>query len=185
MIEFGEHEGMKRVVDRRRYFRCNDSVSLSIHKGSHPVRAGRPQRRSGKGGNENASYQAADLRQSQSRHASDAGCSQQRHRPAFEDSDLGRRPGESLGFVQQPGLLKGAARTAAGAAAKYRRGRNTGGQSWRVVSASMTSPLLGQKSTVVTTISHSAPRLALQKKDGVAGHTHGARHRKGERRGWS
>src|SRR2546427_339700 len=32
MIEFGEHEGMKGVVDRRRDFRCNDSVSLSVHQ---------------------------------------------------------------------------------------------------------------------------------------------------------
>src|SRR5882724_8329250 len=54
-----------------------------------------------------ASHQAADLRQSQGRHASDAGCSQQCNRPPFEDFDLGRRPGESLSFVQQPGLLKG------------------------------------------------------------------------------
>ena len=42
---------------------------------------GRPQRRGGKSGNENASHQAADLRQPQCRHATDAGGSQPRPRP--------------------------------------------------------------------------------------------------------
>jgi len=39
----------------------------------------------------------------------------------LEDFGLGRSSRESLGFVQQLGLLKGAARPAAGASAKYRR----------------------------------------------------------------
>lgn len=39
----------------------------------------------------------------------DAGESQHRNRPAAQDSDLRGRRGESLGFVQQPGLLERAA----------------------------------------------------------------------------
>ena len=45
-------------------------------KGSYPVRAGRPQWRSGKSWNENVSHQAADFRESESRHSRDAGGAQ-------------------------------------------------------------------------------------------------------------
>ena len=45
-------------------------------KGSYPVRAGRPQRRSRKSGNENASHQAADFREPKGRHSRDAGGAQ-------------------------------------------------------------------------------------------------------------
>src|SRR6266849_4922506 len=51
----------------------------SASQGSHTVCLGRPQRGGRKGGNENASNQAADLWQSQSGNASHAGRSQNRH----------------------------------------------------------------------------------------------------------
>src|SRR5579864_54635 len=78
-------------------------------QGSYPVYAGGPQRRSGKGGNEDAADQASDLWQPKSRHATDAGVTQQRHRPAAEDSGLGRRGRKSLDQLQQSGLSAGEA----------------------------------------------------------------------------
>ncbi len=114
-----------------------ETQEYSAIQGRHPVCFGRPQRRSGEGGAEDASYQTADLRQSQSRNASDAGRSQHRHRLTTQGFGLGRYPGESLGFLQQPGLLKGTARSATGAAAKYRRCRNVGSQGRRVAPATL------------------------------------------------
>ena len=58
-------------------------------KGSHAVRTGRSQRRSGKGGNEDASHQTADLREPQGGYASNVGGSQRRHRSPAQSSGLG------------------------------------------------------------------------------------------------
>src|SRR6202022_2638999 len=93
-------------------------------------------RRSEKGRNENASDKAVDLRQPKRWNAFDVGRSKHCHRPSIEDLGLGRRSGESLAFVQQPGVLDGAAWSSAGSLTKSRCRRNTGGKGWRVASAS-------------------------------------------------
>ena len=64
----------------------------------------RPQRRGGESGNDDASDQIADLRESQGRHSLDAGCSKHRHRPAIEVADLGRRQREGVALLQQSKL---------------------------------------------------------------------------------
>src|SRR5215471_18797823 len=69
---------------------------------------------SGKGGNEDAAHQTADLRQPQGRHAAHAGRSSRGPGPSLEDSRLGRRRGEGLALLPQHKVLERAVQSAAG-----------------------------------------------------------------------
>src|SRR5665213_3549301 len=105
---------------------CGTSQGHSSGEGSDAIRAHRSQWRGGKNRDENAPDQVIDLRQSQRRNAADAGGAEQRHRPASQDSGVGRCESKSLDFLQQPGLPQSAPRIAGRADGEYCGGGNAG-----------------------------------------------------------
>ena len=65
-------------------------------------------------------------------HAPHAGGSHHRHRLAAEDPGIGRYPGQSLDFLQQPRIFAAASRFPARFAAEHRRRGHTGHQGRRI-----------------------------------------------------
>src|SRR6202012_1251614 len=96
------------------------------------VCAGGSQRGGGEGGDDDASDEALDLRESGSGDAGDAGGSEHRHRFAAEDSGVGGRRRPGVAFVEQRGVSWAAARGSGGVAEGAGGGGRVGGEGCRV-----------------------------------------------------